>query len=198
MNAYIDAIRAQPPLEPVHKEDVPRVHGSAALRMSDGNYLAAMRTLADHGQPIVINNACASWHELANRFAFADCRLYVGTLFSVSDAEAQEVIARVVGKHRGKPIALALWHAQRDVYGDSPRRPYAVMGVYFQPLRTATSDAPRMITHKLTRAMAHWTGRLADPNLDQQARFTITDYTDYLNSEIAVLTHRWAVGAPSA
>jgi hypothetical protein len=194
MHAYVDAIRAEPTLEPVCKENVDRVHGSAALRMSDGNYLAAMRTLADHGQPIIINNACASWHELAMRFSFADCRCYVGTLFNVSNGEAQDVISRVIEKHRGKPIALALWHAQREIYGDSPRRPYAVMGVYLQPLRTSVSDGPRMIETKLQHALEYWKTRLNDSSLSRTTRFTMTDYITYLESEMAVLNQRWAKG----
>lgn len=188
---YFDQIRADPPLEPIHKEEVARVHGSAALRLFDGNYLSAVRTLADGGTPIVINNACASWHELAARFAFADCRMYAGTLFSVSNAEAQEVIKRVMHKHLGKPLPLAFWHSQRDVYGSSPRRPYAVMGVYFQPLRTAASNAPRIIADRMQRALIHWTQRLSDTTLTAKDRFTITDYTHYLESELTGLTRGW-------
>lgn len=187
MLAYMDHIRADPPLEPVHQEPVARVSGSAALRMFDGNFLVAARSLADTDSPMVINNACASWHELAARFSYANCRHYVGTLFGVSDAEAQEVINRLMTKHVGKPIALALWHVQREVYGDSPRRPYAVMGVYFQSLRTATGKTPSMVATRLRRAHAHWSSRLADPNLTGNARFTISDYVAYLEAEIESL-----------
>lgn len=188
---YLDLIRADPPLEPVHREPIHRVHGSAALRMSDGNYIAAVRTLANTGAPIIINNACASWHELAARFAFAGCRLYVGTLFGVSDAEAQEVITRLMAKYLGKPIPLALWHVQREVYGDSPRRPYAAMGVYFQSMRTAQSDAPTVIARHLATSLIHWRERQGDPALPSSIRFTVEDYVTYLECELAQLKHRW-------
>ena len=188
---YLNQIQAQPPLEPVRRELVARVHGSAALRMYDGNYLAAMRTLANTGTPIVINNACASWHELSARFAFADCRLYIGTLFSVSNTEAQEVITRLMTKHAGKPIALALWNVQREIYGDTPRRPYAAMGVYFQSLRTATSIAPVLIAQQLQRALGHWKSRQHDATMTANNRLTVDDYVNYLEAELAQVTQRW-------
>jgi hypothetical protein len=188
---YLELIRADPPLEPVHREPIERVHGSAALRMFDGNYLAAVRTLADRGAPIIINNACASWRELAARFAFAGCRLYAGTLFGVSDGEAQEVITRLMAKHLGKPMPLALWHVQREVYGDSPRRPYAAMGVYFQSIRTAQSDAPTVISRHLAGALSHWREQQGDPALPVSSRFTVDDYVTYLEDELSQLKHRW-------
>lgn len=188
---YLNLIRSEPPLEPVHKQPIDRVHGSAALRMADGNYIAAVRTLADTGTPIIINNACASWHELAARFAFAGCRFYVGTLVGVSNAEAQEVITRLMAKHLGKPIPLALWHVQREVYGDGPRRPYAAMGVYFQSLRTAHSDAPTMIARHLETSLIHWRERQGDAALSASIRFTVDDYVTYLEGELAQLKQRW-------
>lgn len=91
-------------LEPTKKVDVPRVLGSAALRMFDANYLAVPRAIADNGTSIIVNNACASWHRLAKTFTFAQARAYLGTRFSVSDVEAQEVVSRLLGRHFGKPL----------------------------------------------------------------------------------------------
>ena len=53
------------PMKPVKKETVPRVVGSSALKMYDHNLIVLPRALADERTPVIINNACASWHRLA-------------------------------------------------------------------------------------------------------------------------------------
>ena len=118
---WLELTQEPNPLEPVSKEVIPRVLGSAVLQMFDNSYLAMPRTLADHGSPIIFNNACASWHELADRFMFAGARAYIGTLFPVTGAEAAEVAKHTIEKHNGRPLAHALWDAQNCVYGGGYR-----------------------------------------------------------------------------
>ena len=72
-----------------------------ALRMADGNYIALPYALASNGSPIVINNACGSWHRLAETFMGSNARCYLGTLFSVLDPEAEEVVVRLFGPYLG-------------------------------------------------------------------------------------------------
>jgi hypothetical protein len=123
INDYMDRM-SRHELQPVKKETVPRVFGSAALKMHDGNLLLVTKPLADEGTPIVINNACVSWHSLAKTFTFCNARAYIGTLFPISPLEAQEVVIKLVEKHFAKPLPTALWSTLRDVYGTSNRRPY--------------------------------------------------------------------------
>ena len=144
-------------LEPITKELIPRVLGSSVLQMVDNNYLAMPRTLADHGSPIIFNNACASWHELADRFMFAGARAYVGTLFPVTGAEAAEVAKHTIEQHNGRPLAHALWDAQNSVYGGGGgRRPYVIVGVYPQRLRVIPDDVPAYILRRLKASLASW------------------------------------------
>src|SRR5438094_286026 len=99
--------------------------------MCDGNYLPAPRALASEGTPIVFDNACASWHRLAESFTFANARAYIGTLFSVSDVEAQEVAVGLLDRYFGKPLGIALWRTQNGIYGENVRRPYVLVGATF-------------------------------------------------------------------
>ncbi|WP_439925267.1 hypothetical protein [Nitrobacter sp. JJSN] len=143
-------------LEPVTKETVDRVVGSAALRMHDNNFIALPRSVANEGTPIVINNACVSWRRLATNFMFGGARGYVGTLFPISTTEAESVLLRALGKHHGKVLPHALWSAQRETYNDDVRRPYVVAGVYTQRIRAAAGDVPRHIVRELRRGRDAW------------------------------------------
>jgi hypothetical protein len=114
------------------------------MKMFDNNLIALPRTLAAETTPIIINNACVSWHRLAGDFMFRGARAYVGTLVPVLPFEAQDIVTRVLGKHFGKPLARAFWAAQRESYGENGiRRPYVVTGAYSQTLRGKIVDVPR-------------------------------------------------------
>lgn len=136
--------------EPITKEKIDRVPGSSALKMwGNQNYIPVPEQIAGDSLPIILNNACLSWHRLASTFTFANARAYIGTLFEVLDSQAHEVAVRLTGKYFGKPLAVALWRAQNDVYGDSIKRPYVLVGHHFQRLRTAKGDKPKIIFERM-------------------------------------------------
>ncbi|GMO93562.1 hypothetical protein TM239_03030 [Bradyrhizobium sp. TM239] len=136
------------------REIIDRVVGSSAMMMSDSNFIFAQHSIAGMGTPIIINNACVSWHRLAADITYAGARAYIGTLFPVTPIEASEVVTRLLDGHWGKPLAVALWAAQRDVYERSPRRPYVLSGVFPQRLRVESLDYPERIRRNLARSLA--------------------------------------------
>ena len=157
-------------LKPVKKETVDRVVGSSAMMMFDSNILFAQRSIADTGTPIVINNACLSWHRLAGDIIYAGTRAYVGTLFPITPFEAASVVTKVLDEHWNKPLPIALWSAQRDVYTSDLRRPYVIAGVFPQRLRVEPLDYPQRIKRRLEQSLAGWKVMLAGIDLGDAKR----------------------------
>jgi hypothetical protein len=147
--------------EPTKKKTVGRVVGSSAMMMSDSNLIFAQHAMANMGTPIVINNACLSWHRLASNMMYAGTRAYVGTLFPVLSSEASDVVTKVLDEYWGQPLAVAVWSAQRDVYGSDPRRPYVVAGVFSQGLRVDLIDFPKRIKRRLATTLSGYKEMLA-------------------------------------
>ena len=143
-------------LKPVKKETVSRVPGSAVLKMHDHNFISLPRAVAFQRTPIILNNACCSWHRLAANYMFGGERAYIGTLFPVMTSEAHDVAVKVLSKHFGKPLPAALWSAQREVYEDSLRRPYVMTGIYPQRLRVSLHDVPAYIERRISRSLDEW------------------------------------------
>lgn len=192
-------LRREKAIEPCERTTIGRVIGSSAMKMYDNNYLAMPRSLAEKHTPIVINNACVSWHELAGRFMFANARAYVGTLVDVNSLEAQEVVPRIVGKHHGKYLPHAVWAAQRDVYGDSERRPYVTCGVYTQSIRRRRGeDTPAVILGKLKTGAAEWAVAVAKHRAkgDTAAAEGSGAIARYYAREAAAFRERWATARP--
>jgi hypothetical protein len=187
MTTYL-ALRAERDIEPVDRVPVERVRASMALRMADGNYIALPYALASSGTPIVLNNACGSWHRLAETFMSSGARCYIGTLFSVVDAEAEEVVGRLFGRYLGMELAVALSRAQASVYGASPRRPYVMVGCHFQRIRKRTPEDPlAFVRRDLKASREHWRSQLDDPTLTDDRRRTFQSIVDFLESELRVL-----------
>jgi len=107
---------SNPVMKPVKRDTVPRVVGSAALSMHDQNLIVLPKPLADEGTPIIINNACTSWHRLAKNFTFGNARAYIGTLFPVTPSEAQEVVIELLDKHFGKTCRCLMVCSVRNIW----------------------------------------------------------------------------------
>jgi hypothetical protein len=184
INDFIEFTRPPNPIEPVHKTTVRRVEGSAALKMSDHNLIVLPRSVAAERTPIIINNACGSWHRLAETFTFGNARAYLGTLFEVSDAEAHDVVVRLLEKHFGKLLPAALWSAQREVYGDNVRKPYVLTGVYPQKIRTVIRDQLRPIADSLRAILKENEKHLSEMPSDHQRRRSLQERIDFLREEV--------------
>ncbi len=174
-------------LEPTHKQEVPRVHGSSAIKVYDHQLLIAPSQLASHNTPIVINNACLSWHRLAHTFTFMNARAYLGTLFEVSDGEAFEIIKLLFTKYFDRPLSVALWHAQNKVYGKSVRRPYVMTGPHFQRLRTVPGSKVDYLGRLLVKLHNDYVSRLKSNEVPEKFIKDWKDHIDFFSYEIDAL-----------
>jgi len=188
---FTAAINSKPPLEPIRKETVPRVLGSAALKMFDDVLIVLPRPLADNGTPIIVNNACVSWHELSERFTFGGARAYIGTLVPIGTSEAHDVVLKLFAKYFDKPLPHALWSAQRDVYGNGSRRPYVMTGVYPQRLRVARCDVPVQLIGRLAAARDGWRRRLRETGNDDEKTKVLAANVAFYERELTGFRRRW-------
>jgi len=194
MTTFMERTRtsAQNELKPTTKEPIHRVVGSAALRMHDHNYLSLPRSIADEGTPVILNNACCSWHQLAKTFAFSGARAYLGTLFPVLTSEAEAVTTAILGERFGEVLPDALWAAQNDAFQDSVRRPYLMMGIYPQAMRVRQREVREYLAARLARAGAAWTAHAKKAtSADERARKAIEQKINYFRRELQSLKSNW-------
>jgi len=190
INDYAERL-ARDDLRPVHKKPLDRVRSSAAMAMFDNNFIPMPISIAGSGTPIIINNACVSWHELAARFTFGNARAYIGTLFPVLPFEAANVANLILDKHWGKPLPEALWLSQVETYGKSdPRRPYVMTGVYTQKLRSTKENVPQHILKKLRDGSRHYSQRVVETCGDERKR--LQHVQNYYRSEAVGFFDRWS------
>lgn len=163
----------------VSSVSIPRIVGSMALQLHDGVWFPMLHAFSPSCSPLILNNACSSWHELSKRLTFAGARAYLGTLFPVTDIEAQEVGIRLFGDLLGMELPVALWKAQNAVYGNQERRPYAMVGLPFSRIPLNTVDSYAYMGKEYRKAIAEY-GRRAMDDPSDELRQNFQRYKDFL------------------
>ncbi|GAB3431476.1 hypothetical protein GCM10027320_12570 [Massilia solisilvae] len=170
----------------VSEETIPRVIGSMAIQLHDGIWLYAPQGFSPEAAPVIINNSSWSWHELSKRATFAGARAYVGSLFPVTDTEAQEVGQALFDRHIAQQLPKALWAAQRDIYAPSARRPYVMIGLPFVAIPRNTADSLSFLRRAYIDAIEHWSAKAKlSPheeiwsNADRFSRFLMEDMMEF-------------------
>ncbi|MCP4331960.1 MAG: hypothetical protein GY785_04845 [Gammaproteobacteria bacterium] len=167
----------------VSQQSISRVIGSMAIKLYDGIWLFVSHGFPPESAPIFINNSCWSWHELSLRTLFAGARAYIGSLFPITDAEAQEVGRTLFGRYIGQDLIRALWRAQQDIYGTSARRPYVMVGLPFIAIRPNTSDAVSYLIKTYSKGIEHWKVK-ADSSPHAEVRQNAERFWHFLEEEL--------------
>lgn len=130
---------------------------------------------------------------------FAGARCYIGTLFPVSDGEAQAIAGSLMCRYFGRPLPQAIWAAQNATYGpDDDRRPYVMTGVYPQRLRTTKEDAPRRLFGLLLNEFERLDRRLQHlPEADEHLRRALTRQRNYYQNEAGRIAAAYAPRNPA-
>lgn len=163
----------------IASEKIHRVIGSMALQMHDDLWFPLVQAFSPSCSPAIVNNGCSSWHELSKRFAFAGARAYVGALFPVLEAEAQEVCISIFRMQLGTILPSALWNSQNAVYGSQGRRPYAMVGLPFCFIPLNTVDSYGYVIREYKKAIAEFE-RKAEESAFSEIKDNCLRYTKFL------------------
>lgn len=141
----------------VAEEPIERVQGAMAIQLADGHWFFNPHGFAPGAAPLLVNNSCWSWHELSQRATFAGARAYVGSLFPVTDAEAQSFGLSLFGRHIGSELPRAVWMSQNEIYSGGGRRPYVMVGLPFVAIKPNRSNSALFMERAYLDGIEHWT-----------------------------------------
>jgi hypothetical protein len=178
-------------------EIIPRVKGSMGILLDDGVWIFASHGMHPATAPVVLNNSCWSWHRLCAKFTFAGARAYIGSLFPVTNIEAQEVAIAAFTKHSDRELYRALWLAQKEVYGDQGRRPYVMYGLPVVAIRPNHADSISFMHAAYAEAITAWDERSRNSphqevrhNAGRFVSFLREDYESFKRASTELLRER--------
>ena len=144
--------------------DIGKVKYSDALKMSDFSFIPMPTDLGNHRYPIVFNNACSSWRELAIRFANAGASIYIGTSTDIPNAVAIDIVTKYTRLlATGRSLGYSLFNAQKSYISQLEYTPYLMHGNLFTKCVSIGSREKnaRYFFKELTRAIRNWDKKTA-------------------------------------
>jgi hypothetical protein len=135
-----------------------RIASSCAIRCSDSIHQGQFTILASHSSPLVFNNTCWSWYDVAAFFLACGARGYIGTLWAI-DNDAAILGARTFYENLFSGTVLAAFQeAVKAIAGTQSKDIYIYWGLHFTTLSRAKSaeQTRTEVFGELLQAVGGW------------------------------------------
>jgi hypothetical protein len=167
----------------------PPIKSSDSLKMHDFNYCPMPRVVGGYMHPVVFNNACSSWRELASRYVGGGASVYIGTSLDVVDSLAKEV-ASTFGRevYKGRPVGYALFRAQKPFIKQLDYSPYLMNGYLFTtllPLHRSAPPARLIVAKRIIESLEVYE---RNKSTDENATRELESTKAFLRKELRALT----------
>lgn len=139
-----------------------RVAMSCAIACADTIHQGQFHALASYSSPIIFNNTCWSWSEVAAFFLACGARAYVGTLWAI-DNDGAVTAARTFYENLFSGTVLSAFHKAARAIDQTPSKGiYVYWGLHFTSLPPAHSlqRAANEVTKELVHAVASWVRKI--------------------------------------
>jgi hypothetical protein len=139
-----------------------RIAMSCAIACADTIHQGQFHALASYSSPIVFNNTCWSWSEVAAFFLACGAQGYIGTLWAIGN-DAAVIAARTFYENASSGTVLSAFHkAVKSVDATTSKGIYVYWGLPFTTLPPveSTARALREVWKELMRAAEGWTRKI--------------------------------------
>ena len=131
---------------------------SCSIACADTIHQGQFHALASYSSPIVFNNTCWSWSEVASFFLACGARAYIGTLWDIHN-DAAVLAARTFYENLFSGTVLSAFHkAAKAIDGTLSKGTYIYWGLPFTTLAAAQSPqlGQNQVRNELVRAVETW------------------------------------------
>src|SRR5258708_2012433 len=135
---------------------------SCAIACADTIHQGQFHALASYSSPIIFNNTCWSWSEVAAFFLACGARAYIGALWAI-DNHAAVTAARTFYENLFSGTVLSAFHKASKGIDQTPSKGiYVYWGLHFTSLPPAHSlqRAVNEVTKELVHAVASWVRKI--------------------------------------
>ena len=143
----------------IETSDIKKIKYSNALKMTDFNFIPTPTELGNHRYPLVFNNACSSWQELALRFSVAGACVYIGTSIDIPNPVAIDVVTKFASLlAKGRALGHSLFSAQKSYISQLKYTPYLMHGYLFTrclPFGSREKNA-KYFLQELAKSIKKW------------------------------------------
>jgi hypothetical protein len=152
-----------------------RVAMSCAIACADTIHQGQFHALASYSSPIVFNNTCWSWSEVAAFFLACGARAYIGTLWAIEN-DAAVSGARTFYENLFSGTVLSAFHkAAKAIDQTASKGIYVYWGLHFTTLPPAKSlqQAINKVKNELVNSVERWVRKIESTKIDEIRRNSI-------------------------
>jgi hypothetical protein len=144
------------------RKKIGRIAMSCAIACADSIHQGQFDTLASYSSPVVFNNTCWSWHEVALFFLDCGARGYIGTLWAI-DNDAAVVAAEVFYENIFRGTVLGAVHKALKAIETTPSNNiYVFWGLHFSSVSPGSDIRVSVakIQNEMARSVAAWISKI--------------------------------------
>jgi len=153
-----------------------RIPTSCAIKCADSIHQGMFRILASHSSPIIFNNTCWSWFEVAQFFLAGGARGYIGTLWAIGNTEAirgaETFYANI---KKGETILKAFHRGLKSISNTSSDDIYVYWGLHFSTLKISRSyyGNRKRVLRNLLQSLFAWFKKIKTTKSDEVRKNSI-------------------------
>jgi hypothetical protein len=133
------------------------IYASCHIKCYDSLHQGEFRAVASHGCPIIFNNTCSSWYEIAACFIQAGTRAYIGTLWRVGNTTAKNASKSFYEElFVGGNMLLAFHKMLASITNNKYREIYLFWGLHFSTLRIPSQKSDQKLFDNLLASFVRW------------------------------------------
>ncbi|WP_212001052.1 hypothetical protein [Chitinophaga sp. HK235] len=161
------------------------INGSCYILCKDTIHQGMINNLANGEHPVIFNNSCFSWGEIALGFLNSGCRGYIGSLWNVGNSVAAAFANKFYENCFSMPVMNAIHLANPECDGTNSENTYIYWGLHFTSLKTAVSkiESKRNVCKSLFFNYRLWQSKSLSLQ-DRKIKESIKDILSWLLTEL--------------
>lgn len=147
---------------PIKTEDCRGVKFTNALKLYKLTWIPALHVVGEGRYPIIFNNACSSWIEMAGTFVFAGASVYIGTTKDINTTIASSCGAKFVALASKRNSMLhSLFYIQNKFIAQLGYSPYMYWGHPDVELRPNLSNKNMIRKARVAASIREWNYKIS-------------------------------------
>jgi hypothetical protein len=182
---YTDMINSTRNIDKEERKPKKNIPYSCAIKCSDFNYQAMFHHLAASHSPLIFNNTCWSWSDIADSFIAVGSRGYIGTLWSINNDKAVKSAEVFYENLFNSTILNAFTKSIQETNGSKDEDIYIFWGLHFSTFRQVTDVqmSKNTVALKLLQSIRIWKEKL-DNTADESMREDIERIIKWISQQL--------------
>jgi len=172
---------------------------SCHIKCYDSIHQGEFRVLASHNSPVIFNNTCVSWYEIASFFIYGGCRGYIGTLWNIKNYTAKNAAIKFYENFLNETVLQSFFKMLKQIEYLEDSDIYIYWGLPFTKIRPLQKFGKEKMLEELLSSSFRWFSKIKStksPEVKKNSiavlKFVAEEVMNYFGEDdIKALEQKW-------